>query len=363
MRAIVLLFSLILASCGEIFEPIPVPAEPKYSTLEDAPKIVSTFRSHVTFGLSGLAFLGTKLYVTSNIGLFEVQSGQPKFLYRWRDDHNVIRGPWQDKANGAVWLQRLEDMKFVRISASGWVREGLPSGSFTRGDFLRGFKIVSTNGEPRLVGAGEVWKWESEGIWWRWRRQSEPPRPSDTATVAYAKLLDGEIQVRTNDCFTEPCAYTAYRLRGDKWEKPIRLPFKSVSGIQNAVVVSDELFLLGDGDRLVQVKDDGVREFSTPGPTEAIAITSKGKLLASFRGMGVYEFDNGWKQRVSSPYGPEEGEHFAYLAEENGSIAFATSQMPQLRSASRNEWEYTGTTALWISKSDKFTRVRLMPNR
>jgi len=57
------------------------------------------------------------------------------------------------------------------------------------------------------------------------------------------------------------------------------------------------------------VTPDGVTRQESPDDCEAIAATTAGTLLASFRGSGIHEHVGGWQRRFPSPYPPNEAEH------------------------------------------------------
>ena len=98
----------------------------------------------------------------------------------------------------------------------------------------------------------------------------------------------------------------------------------------------------------------------TPGFCEAMARTTEGKLIASFRGTGIFELDGSWNKLFEDPYEGSGGEHWAYLAEHDGSVSFATAAKGHRKSGPGNERHYKGTDALWISEDTRLVRVDLM---
>jgi hypothetical protein len=120
------------------------------------------------------------------------------------------------------------------------------------------------------------------------------------------------------------------------------------------------VFVRGEKGDLLRVGQNKVTPVEIPAPCEAINSTSQGKLIASFRGAGIFILEKSWVKLLDYPYPKSEGEHRAYLAESNGMVAFATTAVPQLRlKEHKEEWYYTGTDALWVSESNQFVRVNL----
>jgi hypothetical protein len=76
--------------------------------------------------------------------------------------------------------------------------------------------------------------------------------------------------------------------------------------------------------------------------------------MASFVGAGVFTLtSDGWTKVLDSPYGPSGGERWAYLAEKDGVVAYATTAKRPLDGKSENR----GTTALWVAEGGRWTRI------
>ena len=105
---------------------------------------------------------------------------------------------------------------------------------------------------------------------------------------------------------------------------------------------------------ILRVTPSEMTRLDAPDGCEVIAATTTGSLLASFRNAGVYEYKEGWHKRFPSPYSSTEPEHWAYLAESDGQIAFAITSMPQGYGDSKM---YRGQTTLWISRGSELKAV------
>ena len=319
--------------------------------------VVRGLPDYADFGISGLAFLDSQLFVSTNVGLLEVSGRNVRHLYQWYEDDNVVSGPWYDELRAGIWIQRARDGRFVCLDRKGWHRIDLPrppDGYFSRGDFLNGFEGVGDTTDFRLVGAGYVWKWTNTSAW---AIAPSPPAEEFSGTVRCARVKERTLYVvRVGACAIPPCVYKAYWQDSGQWRTPLLLPVGSVEEVVNA---SGAIFIRGDKEKLLRVDDDTVRVLSVPGPCESITHTSGGRLLASFRGAGIFMLESDWTKLFDEPYASTEGEHRAYLAENNGLVAFATTTVHHLKPGATNKWYNTGTNGLWISEGGMLVRVEL----
>jgi hypothetical protein len=83
-----------------------------------------------------------------------------------------------------------------------------------------------------------------------------------------------------------------------------------------------------------------------PGPCDAIAVTSDGRVIASFRGTGLFRLESTWTRLASAPYSAPDDDHFVHLTERNGSVALA-----------RTPFKSRGS--LWVLDGQQLVRVDL----
>jgi hypothetical protein len=236
-------------------------------------------------------------------------------------------------------------------------------GNYSRGDVLQGFTGVSTAEHFRVMGAGNVWRWNDIDGW------TIEPMPSVekrlSGVIGFGSVGNRNVHVVHNGlCLPgqpkslPPCDYLAYWREGDRWREPIRVP---VAGVSQVISTSAGVFLRSSYGELFRLDPAAATRMEVPSTCEAIARTSDGKLLASFKGAGVFELDRDWIKRMEYPYSESEGEHRAYLSESHGTIALATSSVQHLVTKRGNEYRptFTGTDALWISEDQKPRRVHL----
>jgi hypothetical protein len=318
-------------------------------------KRIASFPDYAHFGFSGVAFHAGRLYVATNVGLIELEGTNVKSLYSWYPSGNAVEGPWVDKTSKSLWIQHGRDDALRRLDDAGWHLVALPPppnafGYYTRGDMAEGFHVTSDATGPRLIGAGHVWSWSPPD---RWILETSPSMPESSGSLGVAFSRGREARVmRLGPCFggPDPCDYAFYWRSSRGWSEARTLPVRRPSQILGT---TDGVFARGDKGELVRLDDDRAVVLETPGTCEAIALTSADKLMASFVGAGVFTLTSGgWAKVLDSPYGPSEGEHWAYLAERDGVIAYATTAM-RLDGKSENP----GTTALWLAEGGKWTLV------
>jgi hypothetical protein len=349
------LLALALAGCNEIADKRAA-ADPKTSPPTEIGKRIESLPDYAHFAFSGVAFYGGRLYVTTNIGLIELQGTTLTSLHTWYSNDDVVEGPWVDKTSNSLWIQRAHDGALLRLDGTGWHLIALPTppkGYYSRGDVLEGFRGASDTSGFRLNGGGYVWVWNPPD---HWILETSPSVPESSTPVGVGFSHGREIQVmRLGTCLSpmRPCNYAFYSRDGDGWSAGRNLP---VWQVRQVLGTGDGVFARSEKGELVRLDDNGAVVLETPGKCEAIAVTSAGKLMASFVGAGVFTLtQEGWTKALDYPYGSSEGEHWADLAEETGVVAYATSSMTIYFSGGKRE--YSGSTALWVSEGGKWIRI------
>lgn len=202
-----------------------------------------------------------------------------------------------------------------------------------------------------LVGAGRAWQWDAAHA--SWRAEPQPPAPAWSAVREVAPLGDSLLYVvREGIEVTPPSPYAVYD-RERNWQ---RIPLKAMD-FAEIVATAESVYVRAEDGTLFSLTAGAATAVEIPGKCEAIARTSGGGLLASFKDEGIHALTNDdWQLKAPYPYGPEEGEHWAFLAEDGGAIAYATSSAPQLVGGRPS---YSGTTALWVLQGTQLRRVAL----
>ncbi len=306
------------------------------------------------FSLSGVAFFKDKLYVSTNVGLLVLDGGKPETLYKWRPNDDVVEGPWVDVANDALWIRHVHYGTLGRFDGTSWHRVGLPvpPEGYSRGDMLDGFLGIGSPTAFWLVGGNAVWRFQVAGD--SWVLEPRPPAPQYSATRAVAPSSAAMLYVvREGFEGTWHSRYAVYD-REDRWARQSLSEEMEFGG---AITTREGAYVRAKDGRLFVIGPNTVRIIETPGQCEAIAQTSTGRLLASFVDRGIFLLDNDlWDLQAAYPYGQQEGEHWAYLTESDGQIAYATSSVPQLE---EGRTVYSGSVALWVQRAGELEQVIL----
>jgi hypothetical protein len=343
----ILLLSLELAGCA-------VPTVPRSVSVDQIPAAIRALSDYASFSPSGAAFFKDKLYVSTNIGLLVVNGVTVETLYKWLPRDDVVAGPWFDVVNDALWIHHAHDNYLRRFDGTSWrlVTPPVyrPSGSIT---IVRG--ISSPTAFWLLVG-GHVWRYRGGEI--SWILEPRPPAPKYSETEAIAPLGASMLYiVREGLEGTWHSRYAVYD-RENNWARQNlsdkrQFPYE----FGGAVTTPDGSYIRARDGRLFLIGTNNVQTLETPGRCEAIAQTSMGKLLASFVQRGIFLLDNGgWQLKAAYPYGPQEGEHWAFLAESNGQIAYATTSV---RESQGGRTIYSRPAALWVLRAGKLERLIL----
>ena len=307
--------------------------------------------------IAGIALRDTTLYVATNVGLLDIRGSRLVRIAQWLSDDNVVSGPWYDERGDRMWVKRDHDNVLFYQHDSVWTQVSLPKPpngqDYTRGDILEGFRGISDSTAFRLLGAGTVWRWDDS----TWRMDGRPPTDPLNATIGFGRVAKDEVMVVTSgSCAYLPCTNQAYWRTSEGWQQPLRLDVKSVEDVVSA---SGAVYARGNKGELLRIDRDSVAKLMTPGFCEAIARTAAGKLIASFRGVGLFLRDTGWTKRFDDPSDPRTGEQQAFIAERGGRVAFATTTVSQLRPGSSDKFVQSGNLGVWISEGAKLVRIPL----
>lgn len=355
---IAIVMALLMSNCGLIARSQLNASNPQIVSSKDAPNIIRGLPSYTRFSYSGLSFFNGRLYASSNIGLLEYESGALSKLYKWYDRDDVISGPWIDRANKSLWVFHNGINKLIRFDGKNWSMADLPHSreGFSRGDMLRGFQGISTDSAFWLQGGNYAWRWDANKNEW-----IVEPMPDTGLFVGIAPIRDKVFVIMRND-YSPTIAESPYNRRdrpnsdalyfsqGGQWQE---LTNKSGNFFtENIVIAKEAAYILTKDHRLLRLTTSDISPIESLGDVESMTVTSSGNLLVSFRNNGIYEYSDGWHKRFTSPYPPSEPEHWAYLSESNGQIAFAITSKSQ--KAGDNK------TTLWISSGSDLKVVSLV---
>lgn len=336
--------AIILSGCSTVR--LPSQETYRFVPAGEIPKVIKDLPGYAPFSISGLTFFHDKLFVSSNIGLIEVRGAAAAGVHKWYGRDDVVSGPWLDKSNDTVWIQHNGTGKLFRLNGSDWQAEKIPEPEkgYSRGDMLSGFRGAATSKSFFLFGGGRVWRWNAPA------KSFEPVGLPDGVFADNGVGLDDALLLVTR---TDPRGLglggspknSLLKIDGFS-EIPNKLadPFFNVDQV---ATVGPSAFLLTEEGDVLRVTSKAIEQIQTPGVGDAIAATDAGKLIGSFPGSGIYEYDGaGWHRLYDSPYNVEREDHWAYIAAGNGTIALAYHPKPRLKG---KDFEYTDTTRLWVS--------------
>jgi hypothetical protein len=319
---------------------------------------------------SGSAYFKDKLYISTNVGLAEIENGEFVGLFRVQKQYSVVSGPWIDHANQLLWI--LDDQSFELLSYNGttWKRFPMPKpqqGYYSRGDVLAGIRAAENQNGLTITSAGSAWRWNPEQKSWILLSF-----PNHLPTVEDANSLIGLLPLE-NDVFIvrhEGLSYlipadedfksdTAVMRTGDRW-----MEIPNHTGLhffaENWIAAAGYGYVCTKKGALLRVSTSDISLLDAPGECETLTTTDTGNLLVSFRRNGVYELKAKWVSRAPSPYPAASGDYRAYLASHGNELAYATAANPIIDKAKTQGqnivWTENAPTGLWLSRNGETWR-------
>ena len=313
---------------------------------------------------SKVVFFNGKLYVSSNIGLLEIDNSSLSKAYQWKNSNGGAI--WGDPANRQLWVE-VADNGFATFDGNVWRSVPRPTpkkGYFTRAEILEGFHAVSTTNSFWLTGAGCAWCWDKDHR--SCTEKLSPPalrignrlgklrrlffvdnKPFIVARYEYDWAIFGRERLKTRvhgDMIASNLISDKVYYFDNRWIEVSNATVKPLY-IEQTVSIDKRGFMLSDEGELYEVGPSGVSKLKVPGTCQALAVTSSETLLASFRDLGVYELAQDWKLRFKVPDSPTQAEDDVFLVENNGKIAIVYDNIR------------TSTTAgLWILNGTELSR-------
>jgi hypothetical protein len=326
----------------------------RFTPAAEIPKVIEALPSYARFSISGLAFFHDKLFVSSNIGLIEIHGAIPAGVHKWKQSDDVVSGPWFDKANDTVWIEHDGIGRLFRLSGDDWQSEKIPEPEegFSRGDMLAGFKGTAVNESFFLLAGGHIWRWNSTTKVFELIPLPEGVYADNAVPLDDALLLITRTSLKSLGLAGDPP--NKLLLLDGLHEIPAK--FRDSFAVDQVASVGTSAFVLTDKREVLRVTATGIEKISTPGVADAIGSAGDGKLIGNFPGLGIFEYDLSiWRKLYSSVYDVAPEDHWAYLAAADGAIALAYSPKPRLRG--NDNFEYAGTTRLWVATSNDIQEV------
>jgi hypothetical protein len=330
--------------------------------------INSKVESGSDFGYWGLAFFKEKLYVSTNLGLLEIESGDISKLYRFQRQYSVVSGPWLDAADKLLWVEDEETTGLAKFDGAQWTRVPMP----------RGDRVPSPGSLPQFTSnsqgfwaviAGNVWRWDSATAKWF---------SEDTPEPHYGEGVIGVMPLRNQLLFIYRHELFPFLVRPSQQFKPDTVVMEgtwrevhSEPGLRfmtdSSTVTDDAGYICTTTGDILRVTTKEIAKLDTPGECETLASAS-GKLVAGFRRKGIYEYQNGeWHLRAAHPYPSGEGDYWSHLAADGAELSYSITGRPVVDRAasSAKDIEFTRNAprAVWVLRGPEFQQVMIEGRR
>jgi hypothetical protein len=360
LRATVFLLAVFGVSCKTTS---PVPAAPAKLEAGEVGAAVARIPSYTRLDFGGLAFLGDRLYASTNIGVFEVGPGGLEGVDRWHSPHSVTSAGWPDFTRRAAWFYDEEDLSFLRVCDGAWTRIAPPERrdkTLTRGDVLEGFHLSAGRTSIWVSGRGLVWRRDFEKEEWI----PEPELPTGATPTFLAALdrgllvvaategrLGGDLRDRLG---LETKSDRVFLLDDNGWKE---LPNSAGSfRTQQTVSSLGRCYLRTSDHRILQADPERISVLPAPGRSETLAVDPEGHLWGSFPVQGIYRYEEsaGWVLRYPHPHAKDERWERPHLASNGTTVAYSSCSFLETRYY-KGSW--VGTPALWRSEGTSWKRI------
>ena len=339
-------------------------------TEQEIDRAMGSVPPEIGVSFSGINFLGSSLYVASNIGVFEVPDNDPQIkLFKWRSEDDVLSGPWMEKANHRLWFFHSGLAQFVTFDGRTWETIDLPMTETSRGSLHYGFSGLGNERDFWMQARTHAgWKWDDRTG--KWSLISIPdikckdyldgsdiysclasiaPTDKREFVVMHREFIGPTVDLRTTKA-TRPRPDRVFFLVGNKWNE-VEPTNDHDFVVEKVVTAPNVAYLKSHYGPFFKLDAEGIRNIGSPGETSAFIATNEGRLIATVPRVGIFEFTEGWAKIFDCPYPPDFPVAFEYLAEKDGKLAFASVANISISGGTRSR--------LWISNDGALAEHRL----
>ena len=229
---------------------------------------------------------------------------------------------------------------------------------------------VSSSSAFWLVRAGRAWAWTRNKPG-RWIEEALPPPPKDprgssallkalipTQDRAYFVVRDQNEPANVMRGVADTLGWYG-RLAGDSIYYSTNKSWNCVSNTATkfftleTVATLDKGYLRTTAGDLFEVSALGVSKLEAPGFCQALASTANGRVLAVFRGQGIFQLDGRWRRLLGIPFSDTGGNYLVLLAGQEGRVALALHPLPKLVGTAAT---YISEPGLWVSDAGEWKR-------
>lgn len=312
------------------------------------------------FSCSGLSFYHSYLYVGLAAGLLEIEAGSIKKLYAWDEAYSGVGGVWMDSAHGLLWVELGDPNRLAYYDGKTWRTVRFPKprrGYVTRWDALQGWRAASNSRTFWLERAGRAWAWKGPGSS-NWSEEAlpavfEPERLSGSLLKILAPTDEEIYFIRREG---EHWRDSVYSRSGDQWTVVTNQAGDFCS--EEAVGANKRAYVRCKSGSLIELAPTRVSRLTAPGLCEAITPSGSGALLASFRGLGVFELQDTWRKVLEPPFLAQEEPHAVHLTAQNESIALAARPLDETQRRPV-EGDRGSRSGLWISTGKEWRQIAI----
>jgi hypothetical protein len=315
--------------------------------------------------VTGLAFYKGELFAGSNLGMLRFRRGVLEGGVCWDDYDSVVDGAWPDPANGLLWTWLPGPDALAYFDGATWKTTPIPQPKadvVMRGDIMAGYRGYSNGSSFWLEGARHAWTWVPKAS--IWQEEASPPVMDKKADPypGVSRLIVASNAVyfvmRHDPGWDSTHRETvSMRTSDGSWRE---LENKGGISCQSTASVGDSGYILTTQGSLLVVTRDGISPMETaPDHCVAITATTHGTLLAAFRGGAICDWrgDPGkWVEIFHVP--APAGENSVYLAEADGSIAYAMISAPRFESGKP---VYDSGQTLWLFDGTQLQQITWPP--
>ncbi len=320
--------------------------KPYEVTGEDLDQAIQALPPDIGLLFSGVEFFGESLFVSSNVGVFEIAADGSLSLFKWNNYDDVLSGPWNDRSANRLWFRHEASADFATFDGREWRTIGLPMPEPTRGDLLHGFNgLTNKDGFWIQAASREGWRWNEESSEWRLISLPEvkcrdyydgtdtysclasiAPTDSREFVIMHGEFISPSTDVR-NSKADRPAPDRVFFREGMDWKEVERSDDPDFV-TETVVTTPSTVYIRSHYGPYFRVDENGIQSIGSPGRGGAFTETSEGGLIVSVPRIGIFEYRDGWVKIYDCPYPPDYPVAFEYLAESNGKIAFAAVPDP-----------------------------------
>jgi hypothetical protein len=315
--------------------------------------------AHVSY--SGVAFFRDRLYISTNVGLIELENGHVTRTFRVQKQYSVVSGPWTDMAHQLCWIIDDQTGQLLSFDSTTWRRVRPPPAT----------RYLGSGEGPRFAGNENGFWLASGGGAWRWERAQEIWIPESAGNSIDASVI-GVLPIGDALFFLVRHELLPALVKpGQDFASDSVLadgsPIQSTLGggflADTWASAGDAAYVCSKTGVLIEVTPKAIKTVAAPGECEAVSSSGSGTVLAGFRAAGIYEYRGGWQRLAPHPYPGGRGEYWLHIAGDGKRLAVAIEgkSVVDCDHSSSAEMKFTqnAPTSLWLFEGHAWRELSL----